>query len=319
MREMREIRVTVDGAILAATYSPAGDCALVAVHGASGGTRDHFLLRHLHRLLPARGIGVVTFDRRGEGASTGNPSRGDFLRQAQDVLAIANAVEVGRVGLWGFSQGGWVAPLSATLSDRIQFLVLLASTGVTPAEQMIYATEQQLRRAGYGGDVVARALSLRRQYEAWVYSPGDSGGRRLAAALQEASTEMWWQQAFLPARLPDAVERAAWHAEMDFDPFPTFAAVRVPALLFYGADDGWSPVEASVEAWRRARGDEAQAVIVDEASHEMTKPDATLAPEYERKLVEWLRAQCGQMRRAGQHPVEHPRFGVQPPRSATSR
>src|SRR5262249_23748458 len=55
------------GATLAASYSPAGDTAVVALHGASEGTRKGVLYEHLHRVLPPRGIGVVTFDRRGEG------------------------------------------------------------------------------------------------------------------------------------------------------------------------------------------------------------------------------------------------------------
>ena len=45
---MRELSVRCDGAGLAASYSPAGDTAVVALHGASEGTREFFLYRHLH-------------------------------------------------------------------------------------------------------------------------------------------------------------------------------------------------------------------------------------------------------------------------------
>ena len=67
---MEDLSVAVDGATLAASYSPAGEKVVVAVHGAAHGTRDHPLYRHLHEVLPPAGIGVVTFDRRGDGAST---------------------------------------------------------------------------------------------------------------------------------------------------------------------------------------------------------------------------------------------------------
>src|SRR5205823_3138032 len=103
------------------------------------GRRDYPLYRHLHRLLPPAGIGVVTFDRRGEGASTGDASRGRFDVQARDALAVREAIDAERVGLWGVSQGGWIAPLAASHSDRIAFVVGVASTGVTPSEQMMYA------------------------------------------------------------------------------------------------------------------------------------------------------------------------------------
>jgi len=84
---------------LAATYSPAGSTAVVALHGAGAGTRDYQLFRHLHDVLPPAGIGVVTFDRRGEGHSTGDASRGRFAIQAQDALAVREAIDVPRVGL----------------------------------------------------------------------------------------------------------------------------------------------------------------------------------------------------------------------------
>ena len=49
-----------------------------------------------------------------------------------------------------------------------------------------------------------------------------------------------------------------------------------------------APVEPSVQAWREARGSEVEIVTIPEAEHELTLPDDTLAPEYERTLVEWL-------------------------------
>src|SRR5437868_6004432 len=119
---MQELRVERDEATLVGSYSPAGSTAVVAVHGASEGTRSWYLYRHLHDVLPPAGIGVVTFDRRGDGGSTGEPSRGDFGTQADDVLAVADAAGAARVGLWGISQGGWVAPLAAARSDRVAFL-----------------------------------------------------------------------------------------------------------------------------------------------------------------------------------------------------
>src|SRR5215207_1813681 len=107
---METLKVRNGAVTLAASFSPADDVAIVALHGASDGTRGFFLYRHLHEVLPPAGIGVVTFDRRGEGASTGESSRGRFDVQVDDALAVAEAVGAERIGFWGYSQGGWVAP-----------------------------------------------------------------------------------------------------------------------------------------------------------------------------------------------------------------
>ncbi len=284
---MLELRVEHDGVVLAASYSPAGEKAIVALHGAGEGTRDGALYEHLHRVLPPVGIGVVTFDRRGEGGSSGDASRGRFRVQAEDALAVIDAVEANRVGLWGFSQGAWVAPLAASMSDQVAFLVLVASTGVTPSEQMTYATAEQLRHAGLGEDVVARALELRRRFEERVRRGGQD--RALSADLRAALDEPWFGHLFLPPVLLDDEGRALWIEEMDFDPRPVLRRIRVPTLCFFGAADSWIPVEASVRAWREERPD-ADVVVVADAEHDLTLPAGTLAREYERRLVEWLAA-----------------------------
>jgi pimeloyl-ACP methyl ester carboxylesterase len=290
---MEERRIEHGGVTLAASYSPAGDTAIVALQGASEGRRDSLLYSHLHELLPPVGIGVVTFDRRGEGESTGDSTRGRFGLQVEDALAVIDAIDGKRVGFWGISQGGWIGPLAAVASDKVAFLVLIASTGVTPSEQMMYAVERQLRLAGYGGDVVARALDLRRRFEDWVHVGAPSPDERLAAELWAGIDEPWWSHVWLPPTLLDEESRRLWIAEMDLDPRPVFARVRVPTLLFYGEADSWTPVAPSVEAWRAARGDEVEIVVIPEAEHDLTLPDGSLSAEYQQTLIDWLVRQRG--------------------------
>ena len=290
---MEELRVENDGIGLAASYSPAGETAIVVVHGAGEGLRENPLYTHLHELLPPAGIGVVTFDRRGEGESTGDSSRGRFELQVSDALAVLRAVPATQVGLWGISQGGWIGPLAAAASEDVKFLVLVASTGVTPAEQMMYAVERQLRLAGYGDDVVARALELRRRFEDWVHTRAPEPDEELAADLWAGVDEDWWGQVWLPPTLLDEESVRLWIEEMDFDPRPSFSEVRVPTLLFYGDADSWTPVEPSVEAWRAARGGEVEIVVVPGAEHDLTLPDGSFAPAYDEKLVDWLSTRTG--------------------------
>ena len=144
---MHVLRIERGEFALAASYAPAGDTVLIALHGAAEGTREAPLYRHLHAVLPREGIGVVTFDRRGEGESSGDATRGRFDLQADDALAVLRATDAERVGLFGYSQGGWIAPIAAARSDEVAFLVLVASIGVTPSEQMMVAVERQLRLA----------------------------------------------------------------------------------------------------------------------------------------------------------------------------
>ena len=263
--------------------------ALVAVHGAEAATRSYALYEHLHAVLPPAGFAAVTFDRRGEGASTGEPSAGRFDLLADDAIAVVEDVaalpeiDAARIGLWGISQGGWVAPLAATRSDRVAFLVLVASAGVSPAEQMRWAVPRQLRLAGYGDDAVALQDAARAELEDVIHGRGSA--ERAQELLDAASREAWWPLAYLPDRLLDEEEQRGWIEEMDFEPEPIFAAVRVPTLLVYGEADSWMPVDLSVEAWRRARGEEVDVVRLPGVGHEPIG-----SREYEEALLGWLRA-----------------------------
>jgi pimeloyl-ACP methyl ester carboxylesterase len=272
---MEELRVQG----LAVSYSPAGPTALVALHGAGNGTRDSSpLYRHLHETFPPLGVGVATFDRRGDGESEGEPTRGRYEAQARDALAVAAALGTQRTGLWGFSQGGWAAALATTLSDDAAFVITIAASGLTPVEQMLYADRRQLELAGYGPEIVERAAALRLQLGAWAHDaepPPD---------LAAAAAEPWFRFTHLPSSTSDDEARRRWIALMDFDPRSVFAAVRVPILAFYGELDPLTPIEPSVAAWPP----HATVVVVPEGGHGLHLPDGTLSPLYERTLIEWL-------------------------------
>jgi pimeloyl-ACP methyl ester carboxylesterase len=155
---------------------------------------------------------------------------------------------------------------------------------------MMVAVERQLRLAGYGDDVVDRALDLRRRFEHWIHEVAPEPDEQLSADLLAAVDEPWAGRLWLPPTLLDEEGVRLWIEEMDYDPRPTFQRVRVPTLSLYGELDSWAPVEASAEAWRKARGDDVDVVVIPGAEHDLTFPDGGFAPEYEARLVEWLRA-----------------------------
>ena len=116
----------------------------------------------------------------------------------------------------------------------------------------------------------------------WLHREGEA---ELRADLLAALDEPWFGHLFLPPVLLDEEGCELWIEEMDFGPRRVFAQLRAPTLAFYGEAHTWSPVAPSVEAWREARG---ESVVIPEAEHELTLPEGTLAPEYERMLVDWL-------------------------------
>jgi uncharacterized protein len=99
--------------------------------------------------------------------------------------------------------------------------------------------------------------------------------------------EEWWGKAFFPDEVPGDEAREEVREELDFDPAPVFAQVRVPTLLFYGDEDEWIPVDESIAAWREARGDALDVTVVAVTGHEPADGEV-VSPLYEQAMLEWL-------------------------------
>jgi len=292
-----------DGAPLSGTLTmPAMEAplpAIVGVHGAGHGTRENDLYRHMQRLLAQHGIATLFFDRRGEGASTGDTQDAGFEVLAEDVSAWVRELRADsrlladRIGLWCISQGGWIAALAAARDPAIACVVAVSPSGVTAAEQMNYATACLLREAAYPEAVVARALAIRAEIDA--YFRGHTSLEAARAAFEAARHEPWFELAWLPEPT-DPPHR--WRLQMDFDIRPVLAQVRCPLLLIYGEWDRWVPIEASLDSWRSAlhHGDDLAVVRIDGAGHQPTlaadRRDwnelGPIAPQYDHAVTTWL-------------------------------
>lgn len=316
----QEIRFSNGDANLTGTvYLPAtGDHlpAVVALHGASEPTRDAGLYRHLIEGLPAMGIAVLVYDRRGTGASSGSLSKINYETLADDAIAGQNAlarlprIDARKIGFWGLSQGGWIAILAAGRSKDGAFAVAVSAPLVTPAQQMDFAAANLLTLRGYSTPEIKQMLDTRK---AWTgYLRGTNSRAAAMDALQNAEKQPWFGVAFIPraANLTTDPEHNSWRKEMDDDLAAAVRQVKVPLLFIYGGADPWIPVGESVKQVRSLMNQQhnLQYVVVANASHEMKfiehetmafdaktmNTTAPEAPEYFMVLGSWLGQQTTQ-------------------------
>ena len=280
---MPERELTVAGlpATLTLPEGPARG-GVVPLHPASEGSRRQLLFDDLAETLAPRGLAVLRFDRRTSPTDEDVP----FEVQAEDALAAHGVLrsEVGDVplGLWAWSQGAWAAALAAVRSPEIAFLVLLAACGVSPAVQMRYGTAEHLRRNGHDDEDALRELAeLRAALEDALR---DRSRLEAAQAVVDRYAERPW---FPLAYVPRTLDPAAHWPDMDFDPAPVLASVRCPVLLFYGEEDGWTPIEPSIAAWERSDNEEVTVVRLPGTDHAPTVGGA-ISPAYTQALTEWL-------------------------------
>jgi dienelactone hydrolase len=227
--------------------------AVVVTHGASQPTRDFGLYEHLREALPAMGIAVLVYDRRGSGESSGKPLDAGFDTLADDAIAGQHAiasnphVDAKRTGFWGLSQGGWLAVLAANRSGTAAFAVPVSAPLVTPDVQMNFATRNMLIVRGYGEQAAQTALAARKARDAFTL--GKLGRAETIKALEKADNQPWSSLTFLPsaAELTQTPDESVWRKQMRHDPLVEVKKVRVPVLFIYGGADPWVPVPESVK------------------------------------------------------------------------
>ncbi len=154
-------RNTKDNITLAGTLTiPEGEGsfpAVILITGSGPQDRDESLLGHkpflvISDYLTRRGIAVLRVDDRGVGGTSGKNWSSTTENFATDVLSGVDflkshkKISKKKIGLLGHSEGGIVAPLVASQSKDIAFIVMLAGTGMN-GEEIIQLQSELISRA----------------------------------------------------------------------------------------------------------------------------------------------------------------------------
>ena len=132
---------------------------VVLISGSGPQNRDEELLDHkpflvISDYLTRNGIAVLRYDDRGTAFSKGKYAGAttlDFSTDTQaavDYLLTRKEIIKTKIGLIGHSEGGVIAPMVATNSKAVSFIVLLAGVGIKGGELLLLQQELVARVAG---------------------------------------------------------------------------------------------------------------------------------------------------------------------------
>jgi len=279
--------------------------ALVVLHPANGGIRQFPFYQHLITRLPARSIAVLLFDRRGSGRSGGDFETASFETLAKDgsaaveYLRSRHDIDKKRIGLYGISQGGWIAPLVAGMRSDIAFLIIVSGCGVSPAKQMDYGAAYTLRQQGFTDNTIAQVIALRNRVN--EYYRGNISREVVSTELDSVQSEPWFQDAYLnPSKdLPEDVTKDKWWYEFDYDPLSIWKQIQPPTLFLFAEDDRWVPVAESISKLKQATTHLQDVTIlqIKGTDHLMYKTrdqeTESISEEYIQTMVTWLMKRIG--------------------------
>jgi uncharacterized protein len=190
-----DVTIPSSGATLAGTITePPGigpHPGIVVVHGSEPGERYFYDI--WVGLYASLGLTVLTYDKRGIGASTGRypgefPSDESLQVYADDATAALRflsewpGVDAKRVGFHGGSQGGWTVPLAIERHGRASFAILLSAPATTVGQTTIWS--------GFSGGGAFAPTASAAEMDAAVLA--DHSGYDPAAALKALRVPTLW-------------------------------------------------------------------------------------------------------------------------------
>jgi pimeloyl-ACP methyl ester carboxylesterase len=145
--------------------------AVLLITGSGAQDRDETIFNHkpflvLADYLTRREIAVLRVDDRGVGGSTTAATEATTADLAEDVrsgiefLKSRPEIDAAHIGLIGHSEGGTIAPLVASQSADVAFIVMLAGSAVTGEEVLYQQGAALLKAAGASDKVLAAQREL---------------------------------------------------------------------------------------------------------------------------------------------------------------
>jgi uncharacterized protein len=294
-----------DGVKLAGTLTlPRGKTsspAVILITGSGAQNRNEESFGHkpflvLADYLTRQGVAVLRVDDRGVGGSTGNIPGSTSENFATDVLAGIEflkgrkGINTKQIGLIGHSEGGLIAPLVASQSDDVSFIVLLAGPGLPGEEILLAQGALILKASGASAEALARQRATQEMMFAILKQEKDNSVaekkmREEFDKLMAGASEAEKTQAKQAIESEISWALTHWFRYFAaYDPRPALAKVKRPVLALNGENDLHVPAAENlreIEAALKAAGNKDVTIVrLPKLNHLFQTSETGLPSEY---------------------------------------
>jgi pimeloyl-ACP methyl ester carboxylesterase len=221
--------------------------AVVFLHGS--GPEGRWANGFIADFLARHGVASLIYDKRGVGASAGDwkTSTLDDLdadaRAAVHLLASRGDVDPHRVGVYGHSQGGFIAPMVAANNPDVAWIIDADGNVGPQYEQDLFRVETALAKR-YHGEALRDATSLYREFV--DVARNGPPHEQFNADKAKSQSAPWFDDLALP---DDANWIWAWYRGVgNADNRAAWRSIHVPVLMLYGGNDEVVPPRPSIDA-----------------------------------------------------------------------
>ncbi len=240
--------------------------AVILISGSGAQDRDETIFGHkpfwvIADYLTRNGIAVLRVDDRGVGGSEGNTGDATSEDFAGDVIAgleflkTRKEIDYNKMGLIGHSEGGLIAPIVATKSKDVAFIVLLAGPGIN-GEKIIYSQVENINRAlGLDEEQIKQKLNTEKAVFDILLSQKNSADKieelqnLLTDGMYDTMSEDQKKAIDIQA---NAINSPWFRFFLSYDPYPVLSKVKCPVLALNGEKDLQVPPKENLEALKKA-------------------------------------------------------------------
>jgi uncharacterized protein len=277
---------------------------------------DREAWRYEASVLANAGVASLLYDKRGVGESSGashdlaswDDLAGDLTGAVNWLASRPDLVDTARIGVIGQSQGTWIIAKVAARDPRVKYMVSIAGSGMSAAEQETYRTSALMRAAGFPQREIDRAVDFQRRK--FAVARTGLGWEALDSTMRQlrADSVRWFPGYGTGAATRSlAVLRLYGVLQFNYDPTHDLERTRIPTLVIMGENDLTFPAVRTIELMERALGRAGNRCVttrmLPQASHGLLVVQTyrerpfrrTISEDFLTMLAEWVptASSCG--------------------------
>ena len=211
--------------------------------------------------LSRRGFAVLRYDDRGVGGSTGNSMNStteefaDDAEAAVDFLKKQRNIDITKIGFIGHSEGGMIAPIVASNSTDVAFIVLMSGPGVKGGDVLLEQQKLILKSSGVADSLIEQNLDLQRKINNALINEKDLNDLRsdiqafaekdFETLSPEIKTSIQDKKTYINTTVQSQIlmfNNPWFRFYTKYDPAPALQTIKIPVLMTFGELDLQVPV-----------------------------------------------------------------------------
>lgn len=228
--------------------------AVVLAHGSGAATRN---VAFFQTFFVARGIAVLSYDKRGAGESTGDWRTSSFDELANDVTAGIDFlksrpdIDAQKIGVHGSSQGGWIGAIVAARRPDLAFLIVRVGPGVDVVRTVARENGGYMREEKMSPEFIAEGEDFSRRI-GYMAARG-ANWEEIDALFQTVKDKPWAKHTFPAGLKKDSYWWRWYRLNGRYDSAAYLKKVKnTPVLWLLGEHDQNLPVSESAGSLRAA-------------------------------------------------------------------